>query len=569
MTKATARPLDRRDGCFFLGQSPVRSFSRIRRLAFPLCDPLTSVIAFALLALIAATPAMAQGSAYRGPAYQIVRNDPGALEIRFHDVGIRGVHADDSQNALAIDFQQPVDGAMFNRLSTDAPLWISMSYANFDNGVIRSPRPVTFLTRAESDGFSLRIVPRAAGPMTQGPVAQAAPPPPPMTQGPVAQAAPPPPPMRGGYTEQRVWPPPEPVPPATAAGFHTPGEYAALRAYEAQELAIRRGDPMWQLAYGRAAMASDSGLGFRNETNMHHSRDRMIATDLDGKLSFAPGIALVADAKWTSIIHGAATTLPAGSFVNTDDNLVTGAAGLALELGFDSELKLQALGGNDLIGAGMKLYSGTQTGFFYLDVNYHQPYLDNPIAVAVRADTDNATIGYTQLLAPGLWGSIAGHFTRYGVHGNADIGRTAGWDGSLRWNIPVWDGLLAGISYDGHGEYLTDNSAIGAMPTTSGPPALRNIENHAVAANLSGFLGDAFWFNGYVGWVGDRYASNGLLAGLDLHYIPRPGLDMAIGVRQSHVSYTQGERGDQLSAGLNLTVGLGAPPQPSWMQNAL
>ena len=66
----------------------------------------------------------------------------------------------------------------------------------------------------------------------------------------------------------------------------------------------------------------------------------------------------------------------------------------------------------------------------------------------------------------------------------------------------------------------------------------------------------------------DRYASDGLLAGLDLHYTPSRGIDLALGVRQSAVSYTQGERGNQLTAGLNLTVGMGAPPQPSWMQNA-
>src|SRR3569833_1371158 len=102
--------------------------------------------------------------------------------------------------------------------------------------------------------------------------------------------------MRGGYTEQRVWPPQEPVPPATAAGLHTPGQSAALRAYEAQDLAIRRGDPMWQLAYGRAAMASDSGLALRNETGWYHGGDRMIATDLDAKFSFMPGMAFVGGA---------------------------------------------------------------------------------------------------------------------------------------------------------------------------------------------------------------------------------------------------------------------------------
>jgi hypothetical protein len=88
---------------------------------------------------------------------------------------MRSVHADDSQNALAIDFLQPVDGGVFDRLPNELPQWISMAYANFDNGVIRSPRPVTFLTRGEGDGFSLRIIPR--GPIAPPPVAQAAPPP--------------------------------------------------------------------------------------------------------------------------------------------------------------------------------------------------------------------------------------------------------------------------------------------------------------------------------------------------------------------------------------------------------
>ncbi len=46
-------------------------------------------------------------------------------------------------------------------------------------------------------------------------------------------------------------------------------------------------------------------------------------------------------------------------------------------------------------------------------------------------------------------------------------------------------------------------------------------------------------------------------------------MDIALGVRQSAVSYTQGETGRQTTAGLNMTLGMGDPPQPSWMQNAL
>ena len=76
----------------------------------------------------------------------------------------RSVRADDKQNALSIDFQQPVDGSLFDRLPGELPQWISTAYANFDNGVILSPRPVTFLARPEGDGFSLRILARGPGP---------------------------------------------------------------------------------------------------------------------------------------------------------------------------------------------------------------------------------------------------------------------------------------------------------------------------------------------------------------------------------------------------------------------
>lgn len=83
----------------------------------------------------------------------MISNGPNGLEIRFHGVPMRAVHADDSQNALSIDFQRLVDGAMFDHLPGDAPKWISMAYSNFDNGIIRSPRPVTFLTRSERTDF--------------------------------------------------------------------------------------------------------------------------------------------------------------------------------------------------------------------------------------------------------------------------------------------------------------------------------------------------------------------------------------------------------------------------------
>ena len=122
---------------------------------------------------------------------------------------------------------------------------------NFDNGVIRSPRPVTFLTRAEPTASPCASCRAPARRSAAKPVAAGRSPPPPLRRRrPCAAAIP----SSGSGRRQE---PRAAAPPPRAFTRH--GEYAALRAYEAQELAIRRGDPMWQLAYGRAAMASDSG----------------------------------------------------------------------------------------------------------------------------------------------------------------------------------------------------------------------------------------------------------------------------------------------------------------------
>jgi hypothetical protein len=179
-------------------------------------------------------------------------------------------------------------------------------------------------------------------------------------------------------------------------------------------------------------------------------------------------------------------------------------------------------------------------------------------------------VGVAGELWYGLWGHAGGHYDRYGVHGDSDVARTAGWDAGLRWDTPVWDGLLVGLSYDGHGDYRSSEASFtGSAPTPYVPLGIRSIENHAIALDISSAFGNGFWFSGYAGWVDDRYSSNGQLAGLDLHYTPAPGVDLALGVRQSAVSYVQGETGRQTSAGLNLTLGMGEPPQPSWMQNQL
>lgn len=158
-------------------------------------------LAFILLAALSvALQAQAPAPSF---TYQVIVQDETGLELRFSGLPLRSVRADDSQNALSMDFQTPVNAATFEQLPRDLPHWIAMAYASFENGVIRATRPVTFLTRREPGGFSLRIV--ARGPVIEPPE------PPPLS---------PPPQLRGGFS---VYPPP---------GAFTPpqGEYRSGRA---------------------------------------------------------------------------------------------------------------------------------------------------------------------------------------------------------------------------------------------------------------------------------------------------------------------------------------------------
>lgn len=158
-------------------------------------------LAFILLAVLSvALQAQAPAPSF---TYQVIGQDENGLELRFNGLPLRSVRADDNQNALSMDFQSPVDAVTFEQLPRDLPQWISMAYASFDNGVIRATRPVTFLTRREAGGFSLRIV--ARGPVIEPPEPE-----------PVS----PPPPLRGSYS---VYPP--------SAAFTAPqGEYQSSRA---------------------------------------------------------------------------------------------------------------------------------------------------------------------------------------------------------------------------------------------------------------------------------------------------------------------------------------------------
>lgn len=510
----------------------------------------------ALLACAMPSPVLAQA-----PGFEITSNGP-VLEVRFRGVPLKSVRADDNQNALSLDFNQPVDPVLFDRLGHALPQWISMAYTTYDNGVIRATRPVTFLTRQETDGFSLRMQPRDGAPTNMQALAQGAPQPLPGV-APYPQAAPPsyPMPPQAPYPPQ---PYPGPPPGQAPIPFAPYQAFSAARNYYGLRHAERRGDPLWTKAYNRAAMRGDGEAGFGAEYKSFKNKDRLITTRANTKVTLSSGVALIGSIT-DADIEAASVRTATGTFVtNRSTNVVAGAAGFAFELGEGNELTFEGLYGNSVAGGRLGLYGGTPEGFVSASLTYHQPLLDTAEAIVGKARTDELAIATAGRLAYGLWGSLEGRYTNYGLSGHANAVQTAGWDGNLRWDYD-FGGILAGLSYSGRGEYrLKYDTLTGTAPSPYIPLSIRNMETHAATASLSSLMWDSFWFDLYGGYVYDRYAkSGGGIYGLSLRYTPVPGLDLEMGARRSNISLTQGMTGGETQAGLSLTLGFGGDPRNS------
>ena len=369
--------------------------------------PNFAVLATALLgALLAATPALAQGPA----GFEVTVHDANTLEIRFHNMPLKAVHADAAQNALALDFVNGVDGSAFDRIAAAMPDWVGMAYANYDSGVIRASRPVTFLTRNESDGFSLRMVARG-GP----PAMMAAPPGPVALRGAVDGGMPPP--------QQPMYAGPQAAP---APAFARYNAYGAMRGYDQLELAVNRSDPYWEKAYGRAAIQSNSEIGLGSEYHYYHSGDTVIASHAHMKIMLADGVSIIGSVNDTDAAADKVRQANGTFATNTHTNLLDGALGFGFDAGPDTELTLQALEGNNITGVKFTGYQGNPDSFWQVATTYHQPDMDTPETIASRALKDEVVFGTGQHLGYGIWASLAAHGDNYGVHGNSSVAKTAG-----------------------------------------------------------------------------------------------------------------------------------------------
>jgi hypothetical protein len=449
----------------------------------------------------------------------IVSRGPDA-EFRIRGVSFKSVRADDAQNTIAFDFNAPVSDDLFAQLQAELPDWIEMAYAGYDNAVIRAKRPVTFLARAETDGFSLKMVPRdASGDATP-------------LRGPDDGGAAPEP-FRASHPWRIV-----------AAAL---ARSAAERPFD---VALRGGYDT--LRTGKADVVVVAGA-------YRHTRGTTLYTaDAHLDQTVMENVSLLADVR-NVVVNGRAVRQLTGAVApfNVDD--VSGSAGISVAYD-DAKLSLEGLYGRS--GFGGRVGMTTDAGDWQLGLRaaWHEPYTDTAEAVALKGSRDYTALFAAGQIFDGLWATGEASATRYGIKGDQNVARTAGWHAGLRYDI---DGWPLSLNYDGDGEYTIDaRKVVGPAPSPFVPLSIRTREVHQFGGSFSDDFGPSLWFDLYGGYAIDRYSKDGPYGGAALRFTPEPGFDIALDGRYSTVSERQGEPGNVLSAGIRLTYAWGAVDAP-------
>jgi hypothetical protein len=459
---------------------------------------------------------------------EVISRGP-APEVRIHGVSLKSVRSDDAQNAVAFDFNGPVSDEAFARLADELPDWVEMAYAGYDNAVIRAKRPVTFMTKAESDGFSLRLVPRDAAAASPG-----------ATAG-----------LRGDAdTCGGRCPPPGAAPPGGPAPL-APHQWRAAESFYTRAAAERPFDVALRGFYDSVREGGTTYVAL--DGDWRHTRGTTLITS-NGHLDIETweGVHLLADVH-DVVVNSKATRQFGGAVAPFNGNNVSGSAGLGYT--FDgATATAEALYGAPGWGARVGLEYGD--GDFRIGgrAAWHEPYTDTAEAVALRGARDYSAIYAADQVFDGLWAVGEVRATRYGIRIDDDVAETIGWHGGLRYDIGGWPFSL---TYDGDGEYvLNSHKYAGSPPTPFVPLSIRDREVHQFGGSFSDKWDNAFWFDLYGGWAIDRYSDQGPYGGLALRFTPGPGFDVALDGRYSTVAERQGEQGHELSGGVKLTLAL-------------
>lgn len=478
-------------------------------------------------AALAAALAFGEGAAAQvqpdASPLEIISRGP-QPEFRVHGVSLKSVRADDTQNTVAFDFNGPVSEAAFVALQDALPGWVEMAYAGYDNAIIRTKRPVTFMTRAESDGFSMRFVPKDA----------AAPAP--------AQVAG----LRGTAEGCSQGCPPAPAPPV-------PIDTHAWRAAEGFYTRVAFERPFDESLRGFYDAAREGGTTYVSlDGDWRHTKGTTLITS-DGHLDIETweGVHLLADVR-DVVVNSHNTRQFGGAIAPFNDNNVSGSAGF----GYDwdgATFTAEALYGSS--GWGAQLGANYADDDFQLGARaaWHEPYTESAEAVALRGERDYSALFAGGQVLDALWAVGEVKATRYGIRGDDHVATTWGWHAGLRYDL---DGYPLSLMYDGDGEYvLVFHKYVGGPPTPFVPLSIRDREVHAFGASFSDTWDNAFWFDLHGGWEIDRFSKNGPYGGVALRFTPVPGFDVALNGRYATVPQ-MGEEGHELSGGVKLTLAL-------------
>jgi len=500
---------------------------------------------------------MPQAPQFAGTAnFQVVERGPYA-ELRFSGLGLRAARQNSQLNEVALDFDRPISAGLFERLEGAVPEWVEFSYSGYDSAVIRARRPARFDTRADGDGFSLRISARDGAPTAAVPggsvdlAAQQA-----RVQAIYGDTV--------GARQQldtlRRAEPGNPFALRTRGSVEAGvGDWQAAQRYYAIAQAERPQDSSLRGSLEEAARQNgpmiSEGLEYRNSKGQ-----TVVASTLKGKMPMTPDFAIEAGITGA---HGKGDAVPNLAGVSSAQRSwsFSGVLGAIYHIPGGDDARLDALYSPAGFGAEFGYMSRTPISEFGATLTYHAPYLQTAESIVNKAFTDQAQMRWAQRIMRGLWGEIAARGTRYGVNKSDEAGVTAGFTASLRY---LWEfyGWTAGLSYEVDGEYVVSSKPrVDPFGNSFIPLGITEREIHALSGSASTPLGEDFWLDAYAGFAYDRYGGSGPFGGLSVRYTPLPGFDISAGVSHSSVASHQGEGGGSATtAGLNLVYKMQGGP---------
>lgn len=467
------------------------------------------------------TPSPVTPLAERGdpnkPGFAVISREPFA-ELQFRSVGLRNAAPDPARNEIRLDFSGPVDPDLFGRLQEVVPEWVEFAYAEMGSAIIHARRPAVFEALPAADGFTLRISQR-----TGADAAALAP----FTTAPTV---------------------PQANPPFFIRAIHASvGDWDAIQ-HHASVLRVAHGTQL------RGSFPVDGfGAGLTSEWRNTRGGSTVGMVTLDSQIPIlAYGFGIAVDAKATRGTSDGPIKLIDGKTRTVDTYIGSGSFGF-YQYFAGQEARLSGLWSN--VGPGARLVYANNTGDAEMRFTgtYHATYDLTPESIEDQAFYDEAQFAYARRIAEGLWGQAVLRGRRYGVNEYNEIAKTAGWDASIRYIRNVFGFVDAGVSYDGHGEYIVDTTPFkppGATPAFV-PLSMRNREVHAASVSLSTPIWGDLSLDGYGGWAIDRYDDQGYFWGAAFRYEPADRFYFLAGASHSEVAVHQGERGPVTTVGIN------------------